>query len=224
MDAIAWIRRGLAKPEKSQRGLAKALGIDPAGVTRLLAGERQLKAAEIAKVARYLGEEPPSFAPRGAAARTPTPEPAPSSSAVTVDGDGYARVALYDARAAAGAGGVGRDLVKHHLLFREQWLRAVTSAPIEQLAVLEVDGDSMEPTLRSGDHALIDRTEIRPRQKDGLYVLRVDGGLQVKRVSAHPVSGLLTISSDNPAYRSYADIRPIDVEIIGRVIWIGRRM
>jgi phage repressor protein C with HTH and peptisase S24 domain len=82
----------------------------------------------------------------------------------------------------------------------------------------------MEPTLRSGDHALVDRTEIRPRQKDGLYVIRVDGGLQVKRVSAHPVSGLLTISSDNAAYRSYADIKPTDVAIVGRVIWIGRRM
>jgi phage repressor protein C with HTH and peptisase S24 domain len=82
----------------------------------------------------------------------------------------------------------------------------------------------MEPTLRSGDHALVDRTEVRPRQKDGLYVIRADGGLQVKRVSAHPVSGLLTISSDNPAYRSYADIRPGDVAVIGRVIWIGRRM
>ena len=55
-------------------------------------------------------------------------------------------------------------------------------------------------------------------------MIRVDGGLQVKRVSAHPVSGLLTISSDNPAYRSYADIKPTDVAIVGRVIWIGRRM
>jgi phage repressor protein C with HTH and peptisase S24 domain len=219
MDVIAWIRRGLAKPDKSQRGLAKALGIDPAGVTRLLNGERQLKAAEIAKVARYLGEEPPPYG--GVPRRLPS---APLKEAVETADDAYARIAVFDTRAAAGAGGVGRDVVKHYLLFREQWLRAVTAAPVEDLAVIEVDGDSMEPTLRSGDHALVDRTELRPRQKDGLYVLRVDGGLQVKRVSAHPVSGLLTVSSDNPAYRSYADIRPGDVEIIGRVIWIGRRM
>ncbi|MGE5537311.1 MAG: LexA family transcriptional regulator [Gemmatimonas sp.] len=213
MDIVAWIRRGLGKPGKSQRGLATALGIDPAGVTRLLKGERQLKAAEIAKVASYLGERPP-LAGRGVA----------RSERDEGDDDRYARVAVYDARAAAGAGGVGSEMVKHFLLFREQWLRQVTAAPIEELAVIEIDGDSMEPTLRSGDHALIDRTERRPRQKDGLYVLLVDGGLQVKRVSAHPVSGLLTITSDNPSYRSYGDIEPADVEVVGRVIWIGRRM
>jgi phage repressor protein C with HTH and peptisase S24 domain len=214
MDIVAWIRRGLGKPGKSQRGLAEALEIDPAGVTRLLKGERQLKATEIAKVARYLGESVPMPAVRGAK----------SASAAPADDDTYARVAVYDARAAAGAGGVGSDMVKHFLVFREQWLRQVTNAPLDELAVIEVDGDSMEPTLRSGDHALIDRTERRPRQKDGLYVLLVDGGLQVKRVSAHPVSGLLTVSSDNASYRSYTDISPSDVDVVGRVIWIGRRM
>jgi len=219
MDVVAWIRRGLAKPGMSQRGLAQALGIDPAGVNRLLKGERQLKAAEIAEVARYLGEEPPALGRPLAKARRGTAAPLDAG-----DDDAYARVAVYEGRAAAGAGGEGGDRVKHYLVFREQWLRAVTSAPIDELAVIEIDGDSMEPTLRSGDHALVDRTEVRPRQKDGLYVIRADGGLQVKRVSAHPVSGLLTISSDNPAYRSYADIRPGDVVVIGRVIWIGRRM
>lgn len=218
MDMVAWIRRGLAKPGKSQRGLAQALAIDPAGVTRLLKGDRQLKAAEIARVARYLGEEPPIG--RGAG----RPESAHTEAAVDGGEDAYARIAVYEGRAAAGAGSEAGEQIKHYLLFREQWLRAVTSAPVTELAVIEIDGDSMEPTLRSGDHALVDRTECRPRQKDGLYVIRVDGGLQVKRVSAHPVSGLLTIASDNPAYRSYADIRPSDIAIVGRVIWIGRRM
>ena len=219
MDIVAWIQRGLAKPGKSQRGLAKALAIDPAGVNRLLKGGRQLKAAEIAQVARYLGEEPPTLGKAPAHRAGSPPDVAPD-----VADDSYARVAVFDARAAAGAGTEGGDQIKHYLLFREQWLRAVTSAPVSELAVIEIDGDSMEPTLRSGDHALVDRSELRPRQKDGLYVIRVDGGLQVKRVSAHPVSGLLTISSDNPAYRSYADIKPTDVAIVGRVIWIGRRM
>jgi len=52
---LAWIREGLKKPGKSQRGLAAALGIDPSGVSRLLAGTRELKAAELPKVEGYLG-------------------------------------------------------------------------------------------------------------------------------------------------------------------------
>jgi transcriptional regulator with XRE-family HTH domain len=58
---LDWIVNGLKKPGKTQRGIAKALGRDPAAVTRLLAGERQLKAAEIAKIASYLGEAPPNL-------------------------------------------------------------------------------------------------------------------------------------------------------------------
>ena len=53
---IEWIRRGLKKPGKTQRGLAVALGVDPSAVNRLLRGDRQLKAAEIEKAQIYLDE------------------------------------------------------------------------------------------------------------------------------------------------------------------------
>jgi len=51
---IDWIRKGLMKPGKSQRGLALALGVDASAVNRLLKGTRQLKAAEIEKAQIYL--------------------------------------------------------------------------------------------------------------------------------------------------------------------------
>ncbi|CAO3426606.1 S24 family peptidase [Azospirillum argentinense] len=54
-----WIKSGLKKPGKTQRGLAAALGLDPAAVSRLLKGERQLKAAELTKIATYLDVVPP---------------------------------------------------------------------------------------------------------------------------------------------------------------------
>jgi phage repressor protein C with HTH and peptisase S24 domain len=59
MDELAWIRRGLQKPGRTQSGLARALGRSPSAVTALLKGERQLKVREIAIIADYLGEEPP---------------------------------------------------------------------------------------------------------------------------------------------------------------------
>lgn len=43
------------QPEKSQSGLARALGIDPSGVTRLLKGDRQIKAFEVPKIRAYFG-------------------------------------------------------------------------------------------------------------------------------------------------------------------------
>lgn len=56
---LDWIRDGLAKPGKTQRGLAIALGLDPSAVSRLLTGSRQLRAAELPVVAAYLESEVP---------------------------------------------------------------------------------------------------------------------------------------------------------------------
>lgn len=145
---------------------------------------------------------------------------------VEVGGESYAAIPRYDMQASAGHGreAPGTAVVLHHHLFRLQWLRRVTSAPVAKLFALEVNGDSMEVTLRSGDIVLVDQTQNQPSRKDGMYVLNQDGELKVKRVSAHPVTGRLTIRSDNPAYEPFADIDPDDIIVVGRVVWIGRQV
>jgi phage repressor protein C with HTH and peptisase S24 domain len=40
----------------------------------------------------------------------------------------------------------------------------------------------------------------------------------------HPVSKLLTVKSDNPAYPTYDNIPPEEIVIMGRVVWIGRSL
>ena len=139
-------------------------------------------------------------------------------------GEEYGAVKYMSARLSAGAGAESEESQRGQMLFRLQWLRGVTSAGLESLVVVPVDGDSMEPTLRTGDHALVDLTQRKPSRKDGLYAIRADGGLQVKRVSAHPSTGRLVVRSDNPAYESYTNVDPASVAILGRVIWIGRRV
>lgn len=59
MDDLTWIREGLRKPGKTQRGLAIAMGIDPTGVNRMLRGKRDIKAAEIPKIRAYLESRDP---------------------------------------------------------------------------------------------------------------------------------------------------------------------
>jgi phage repressor protein C with HTH and peptisase S24 domain len=63
MDA-EWIRQRLdAIPGKTQAGLARALGLDPAAVTRILQGKRHIKAYEIPAIEAYFDaphrESPP---------------------------------------------------------------------------------------------------------------------------------------------------------------------
>jgi phage repressor protein C with HTH and peptisase S24 domain len=58
--------------------------------------------------------------------------------------------------------------------------------------------------------------EPRFRQ-DGIYLLRHESGLTVKRIQRRP-DGKLLVRSDNPKYEAMV---VASVKIIGRVIWIG---
>ena len=78
-------------------------------------------------------------------------------------GDNWALLPVYDARASAGPGHeIDREAVVYRIAFREEWVRTVTTAPLDQLAVISVDGDSMEPTLRTGDTDLTVAGCLRP--------------------------------------------------------------
>lgn len=109
------------------------------------------------------------------------------------------------------------------LAFQANWVRSVASGRAEALSVIGVEGDSMLPTLADGDQILVD-TDDRERLRDGIYVLRTDDALLVKRLSVNPATRRLTIRSDNEAYPSWDDLDPAGVHVIGRVVWVGRRL
>lgn len=159
------------------------------------------------------------------------PAPAPASGqplraeVISMGGDRWALLPVYDAQASAGPGqAIDSETVLHRIAFREEWVRTVTSAPLDQLAVITVDGDSMEPTLRQGDSVLVDFRQNRPTRKDGIYVIRTDGGLQVKRLQAELGRNLITVLSDNAAYEAQRHLTPEDIHVLGRVIWLGRQI
>lgn len=93
-----------------------------------------------------------------------------------------------------------------------------------ELAVIPVKGDSMEPTLRSGDRVLIDLGDKNVSQ-GGLFVIFDGVGRVVKRVERVP--GLkppkLALISDNPLHGRY-EVDAEHVDIIGRIVWAGRRL
>jgi phage repressor protein C with HTH and peptisase S24 domain len=82
----------------------------------------------------------------------------------------------------------------------------------------------MMPTLTDGDDILVDRSDAAGRMRDGIYVLRRDDALMVKRIALNPAARTIAIRSDNPAYPSWPEIDLASVDIIGRVIWAGRRI
>ena len=108
--------------------------------------------------------------------------------------------------------------------FDEKWLRRVSRSKSSDLSVIKVQGDSMTPTLSDGDDILVDAGDGVERLRDGIYVLRREDALLVKRIAPSPASRRIIIKSDNDSYPSWPDCNIGDVDIIGRVVWVGRRL
>lgn len=104
--------------------------------------------------------------------------------------------------------------------FRRSWLAA--KGDTSSLCLLEVKGDSMEPTIADGDMVLVDRSR-RGVIGGAIYVLRSGEGIVVRRLQ--PIGRRLQAISDNKLYETYEiDPSDSDIEVVGQVIWIGREL
>lgn len=136
-----------------------------------------------------------------------------------------------DAKAGAGNGNVGEhevvtlrrgeSFVGHRVVsewvFPPTFLRHELRMQPGEILVLEVIGDSMSPTLESGDRVVVDTTYSRPTP-DGIYVIEEGDGPMVKRLQlvrrTDPPE--IRIISDNKNHESYT-LRLEDIRIVGRV-------
>ena len=102
--------------------------------------------------------------------------------------DDYVLIPRLSVGASAGSGAeAGDESALAALAFQANWVRSVATGRPEALSVIGVEGDSMLPTLADGDHILVD-TDDRERLRDGIYVLRTDDALLVKRLSVNPAT------------------------------------
>jgi len=106
--------------------------------------------------------------------------------------------------------------------FSRSWLRSMMGGTVADLFVARGDGDSMEPTLKDGDIVLIDASQKFIRSQDRIWAVAYGDLGMIKRVRRTP-NGSYTLMSDNPAV---SPVECVDGEmtVIGRVIWIGRRI
>ena len=193
-------------------GLSKMLGRNAAYVQQYVRRgvPKRLKEEERRKLARYFAV---SEALLGGPAEPPY-EPG-----------GLLSVSRHPVRVSAGPGAlVSEESGKPYFGFDERWLKQLTSSPPEKLSVVRVEGDSMSPTLNAGDDILVDLADSTERLRDGIYVLRADEALVVKRLALNPMGRRVTVQSDNPAYPDWPDCGLDNIQCIGRVIWAGRKL
>lgn len=139
---------------------------------------------------------------------------------------GLVSIARLDVHASAGPGAIEAEEKRlGRMGFDGAWLRrlGLSGGGPNRLSVIRVDGDSMSPTLSDGDEILVDREDGAGRLRDGIYVLRVEEALVVKRLAVGP-GGRLSVRSDNQAYPGWPEVEAGSVDVIGRVVWVGRRL
>ena len=126
---------------------------------------------------------------------------------------GLVSVKRHPVRVSAGPGAiVTEELGKPYFAFDERWLKALTAAEPASLSIVRVEGDSMAPTLNAGDDILVDLGDAAERLRDGIYVLRIDDALVVKRLALNPIGRRVTVQSDNPAYPDWPDCSLDDIK------------
>lgn len=208
----------LAERRISQSELARRVGLQQSTINGLVSGDQQ-STTKLHHIARELGTTPAYLiGETDDSSEGAQPTPSPQSIAEHLD---VVPIALIDL--AYGMGGTFTDnpVDQQMLHFPRGWVEAITSTPAEMLTFARGRGDSMTPTIQDDDLVLIDRSQRRPREQDVIWALTVGDIGMIKRLRIR--GGGVTILSDNdrvPPDEATGD----EVRIVGRVIFIGRKL
>ena len=211
-DPRAVLERLCVERGEDFAGLSRMLGRNAAYIQQFVRRgvPKRLKEEERRKLARY-------FSVSESLLGGPPEEPSTTAGLVSVK--------RHPVTVSAGPGAVvTEELGKPYFAFDERWLKGLTSTPPARLSIVRVEGDSMSPTLNPGDEILVDLGDCGDPLRDGIYVIRVDDSVVVKRLALHPMGRRVTVQSDNPAYPDWPDCDIDDIHCIGRVIWAGRKV
>ena len=198
----------------SQAELARLIGIKQPSVFKILSGETR-NPKKILEIATALNVDPHWL-------KTGEGDPDPSYRIVEVSepqNPNTVRIDILDVEASAGNGAylspTEQGLLSQEFdltFFRQQFGRA----DAKHLKLINVKGDSMAPTLESGDLLYVDISE-NYFAADGLYVFTFDGQTFIKRLQK--VGKEMLVISDNPTYKEWTFTQDDDVFIHGRVVF-----
>ena len=140
----------------------------------------------------------------------------PAAPSATAGGIAVPRI---DVVASAGPGGLlDSDRAAGETIIDPALIRRLRLDPAH-LSAITAEGESMLPSVMPGDTLLVDRRDQRLTARGGIYVLRADGVLRVKRVARH--GSVVVVTSDTPAYPR---VDAAEIDLVGRVVWLSRAL
>lgn len=127
-----------------------------------------------------------------------------------------------DVKLSAGAGQTPHlEDVIGHLKFSRSFLRSC-GVNAASARVVDVRGNSMEPTIRDGAVLLVSTNNREPTENQIYALARPVEGLMVKRLVR--LDGQWLARSDNRDYPDFAIGHGEPIYIIGRAIWMGAKL
>lgn len=225
MDVTEIRRRNIAALVERHDGptaFAKLVGREPPQVSQWIAGK-----AVGGRLARAIEENlglPLGWLdqPQWEAVKVPAFEVKAVDGPDGIDPERETMVAEVDVRLSGGPGAWVPEYVetRFRMSYQLYWFRQKGAKP-QNVKLMKVRGNSMEPVLWDGDRVAID-TGAREIVDDRVYGIVVGGMAKVKRLF-RTAGGRLRIVSDNPDKGRYPDefVEPDDLEsvyVIGRVI------
>lgn len=204
----------------TQSSLARRIGISQTAIWKLTKEPSQ-GSKHIHKIAFELGTTPAYLMgetddPAEGALPAPTPQ-------LLAEQLGMRMIPDVDIAYSMGGGTVLQEYVTEKKVpFRQDWLDRVTRGRPSDVFLTRGDGDSMLPTILDGDDVLVNRAENVIDRQDRIWALGYGELAQIKRVRRLP-NGTFQLNSDNPVI-SPIEATEDELHVVGRVVWIGRKM
>lgn len=202
------------KGSRSERAFAKEIGISPTALHQYLKGQSEAGMTNLLRIANACNVS---------VSWLMTGEPKTS----LAENDDYVAVPVLPEAVSAGFGSTQDENdngAEDHFLLGKGYLRALHIKP-QNAAILPVRGDSMEPTLFSGDLIIAD-TNDTDLSSAGVFVIANNGGAMVKRIMRRG-DGSIMVISDNQALYPPEVITAANADgfrVIGRVRWHARTL
>lgn len=221
----ARIRERIDAVGTTQAKLARAIGVSPQAVSKMVLGDTN-ETAKLYQIARHLRttpeyltgesddpEEGAALAERRLGSRGLDPDEHDLSGIVWIK----------EADLVLGLGGAFLEVHVEEtpIPFPAHWLRQFSDSPPEMLRFIRGKGTSMEPTIRDGDICLLDLGRNRLDEQDELWACAYGDIGMIKRLRALP-DGSVKISSDNDRVRDEVATDG-DLHIIARCCGVFRK-
>lgn len=210
------LKRLRKKLGRSREALSAQLAMSPKMLTFYENGTLPISADLLDDFSKRLNVPPQEFLQEGDSPIVQTPElkvfqTSSTKTAPNIRSEDYVSIPLTESSIAAGQPIIQHENIEDYVLLH---IRAARKRG--NLVASRVDGDSMEPTLHSGDIVVIDRDD-KKIVKNTMYAIFYENGLTAKYVE--PQKDLLILRPINP----HAQVQIINLSehpdpIVGRII------